>query len=538
MRLPSISPSVYIAYHELQAFISCPTTGYIARGKYYNTTIAYAPEELSARAHQTCAFSEINYTKLANYPLWSATDLILSLPGALSSVDPVWSTCAPASYGAFDPPTIMQKATALTDPAKWSTLSTPAAPGGYVGPAHGPSTTTSAVASSNPGISQAILRSVVSRTTNSQRSDPTKTIDTTIIRGSHSHLASQSPSNTPPKASRSESKISDPDDLTNTSSASKATTLTNPTKESTLSTPITLGEYVGPAHDSSTTTFAVVSSGSRVFQAISRSAVPRTTDSQRFNPTEAIDTNIIRGSHPHPASQSPSNTPPKASRSESKISDPDDPTNTSLVPERHGLDSGDHTANEQNAVSQAPIAIATATAMGKDGPDPTLRLVGSTVASASQQISYSNAFLHVGGFDPTRGGTTRPVQQKSLTLPDGILVSPSSRSDEVSIGNQTVHILTVPAATQEVPFSSSGSSSIMSASAAPGQEGNSHSAAFATANTSMTAGANTSRPSTAPRNGSTTQTYTGGNERSIHRLWRSVAVFLSLAVTTTALGIL
>ena len=428
MRLPSISPSVYIAYHELQALISCPSTGYIARGKYYNTTIAYAPEELSAsvsaRAHQTCAFSEINYTKLANYPRWGATDFILSLPGALSSVDPGWSTCAPASYGAFDPPSTMQKATALTDPAKDSTLSTPAAPGGYVGPAHGPSTTTSAVASSDPGVSQAVPR-------------PT---------------------------------------------------------------------------------------------------VPRTTDSQRSNPTEAMDTAIIRGSHPNLASQNPSNTPSKASRGESKISDPDDPTNTSPVPERHGLDSGDHTANKQSAVSQAPIA--TATAMGKDGPDPTLRLAGSTVASESQQISYSNAFLHVGGFDPTTGGTTHPVQQKSLTVPDGILVSPSSRSDEVSIGNQTVHVLNVPAATQEVQSSSSGLSSIMSASAAPGQEGNPHTAAFAIANTSMTAGANTSRPPTAPRNGSTTQTYTGGNERSIHRLRRSVAVFLSLAVTTTALGIL
>ena len=516
MRLPSISPSVYIAYHTLQAFISCPTTGYIARGKHYNTTIAYAPEELSAsmsaRAHQPCAFSEINYTKLANYPVRNAPDFILSLPGALSSVDPVWSTCAPASYGAFDPPSTMQKATALTDPAKTSTLSTPAAPGGYVGPAHGPSTTTSAVVSSDPKNSQTISRPTVLRTTNSQKSNslkssPTKTIITTIIRGSHLNLASQSPSNTPPKASHSESKISDPDDPTNTSLVPERHGLDS-------------GDHTANKQ-----------------KAVPRPAVPRTTDSQRSKPTEAIDTTIIRGSHLNLASQSPSNTPSKASRSESKISDPDDLTNTSPVPERHGLDSGDHTANEQNAVSQAPIAIAAATALGKDGPDPTLRLAGSTVASVSQQISYSNAFLHVSGFDPTTGGTTRPVQQKSLTLPNRILVSPSSRSDEVSIGNQIVHVLNVPAATQEVQSSSSGLSSIMSASAAPGQ-GNPHTAAFATANTSMTAGANTSHPSTAPRNGSTTQTYTGGNERSNHRLRRSVAVFLSLAVTTTALGIL
>ena len=169
----SVSPSVYIAYHQLQAFISCPTAGFIARGKSYNTTIGYAPEDLSAsmsaRAHhEACAFFEMNYTKLADYPSWSRTDFILSLPGDLSSVDPAWSTCVPANYGAFDPPSTLPNATALTDPTAKSPSSTTPAPGSHVGPAYGPATTTSVAASSGSGIFQSVQKSAEPRRTNSQ----------------------------------------------------------------------------------------------------------------------------------------------------------------------------------------------------------------------------------------------------------------------------------------------------------------------------------------------------------------------------------
>ena len=171
----------------MQAFISCPTPGFIARGESYNTTIAYAPEDLSAsisaRAHQTCAFSEINYTKLANYPFWNATDFILSLPGDLSSVDPAWSTCAPASYGAFDPPSTQPKATALTDPAaKSPSSSTTPAPGSYVGPAYGPATTTSVAASSVSGDSQAVQKSAGPRRTNSKILNAAKPGDPAVLK--------------------------------------------------------------------------------------------------------------------------------------------------------------------------------------------------------------------------------------------------------------------------------------------------------------------------------------------------------------------
>lgn len=172
----SMSPSVYIAYHQLQAFISCPGPGYIARGNTYNTTIAYAPEALSAsisaRDHQTCAFSEINYTKLANYPFSNATDFILSLPGALASIDQAWSTCVPASYGAFDPPSTMQKATALTDPASGSASPAPATPGRSVGAAHGPETVTSSATSSGSQMVAAASRPAAPRTTGLHTPNP------------------------------------------------------------------------------------------------------------------------------------------------------------------------------------------------------------------------------------------------------------------------------------------------------------------------------------------------------------------------------
>ena len=152
---PSTSPSVYIAYNGLEAFISCTPYGNVARGKAYNTTIAYAPAYLStsisARAEQNCAFTEIIYTELANYPYSDGPSLILSLPSELSSVDPAWSTCIPNSYGAFDPPSTLHQATALTSVPPDPTLSIHAAPGGHVGLPYSPATTTSSTSESPSG---------------------------------------------------------------------------------------------------------------------------------------------------------------------------------------------------------------------------------------------------------------------------------------------------------------------------------------------------------------------------------------------------
>ena len=146
---------MYIAYNGLEAFISCSSYGNVARGKAYNTTIAYAPAYLStsisARAEQTCAFTGIIYTDLANYPYSDGPSLILSLPSELSSVDPAWSTCVPNSYGAFDPPSILHQATALTGVPPDPTSSIHATPGGHVGLPYSPAATTSSTSESPLG---------------------------------------------------------------------------------------------------------------------------------------------------------------------------------------------------------------------------------------------------------------------------------------------------------------------------------------------------------------------------------------------------
>ena len=146
---PSVAPSVYIAYHNLLAYVSCPSGPTVARGKSYNTTIAYAPEDLStamsARPQRTeCTYIEVNYTMLGDYSSTKEPDFFLSIPSSLTSLDPAWSTCTPALYGAWDPPTTLEAATALTDPADNITPSTPAAPGGRSTTVHAPATKSSA----------------------------------------------------------------------------------------------------------------------------------------------------------------------------------------------------------------------------------------------------------------------------------------------------------------------------------------------------------------------------------------------------------
>ncbi len=145
----SVEPSVYIAYQNLIAYVSCPSGATVARGKAYNTTVAYAPEDLStalsARAQQTeCTYITVNYTMLGEYSSSGNPDFFLSIPSTLTSLDPAWSTCTPALYGAWDPPTTLRHATALTDPADKITPSPPAAPAGRSSRVYAPATTTAA----------------------------------------------------------------------------------------------------------------------------------------------------------------------------------------------------------------------------------------------------------------------------------------------------------------------------------------------------------------------------------------------------------
>ena len=149
---PSVAPSVYIAYHNLLAYVSCPFGPTVARGKSYNTTIAYAPNDLStamsARPQQTeCTYIQVNYTMLGDFSS-TEPDFFLPIPSSLASLDPSWGTCTPALYGAWDPPTTLKAATALTDPANKITPSTPAAPGSRSTPIYAPAT--KSVATNDP----------------------------------------------------------------------------------------------------------------------------------------------------------------------------------------------------------------------------------------------------------------------------------------------------------------------------------------------------------------------------------------------------
>ena len=129
--------------------MQCSSGGAIARGGAYNTTVAYAPKDLStaisARPQQTeCQYISLNYTMLGDYSSSANPDFFLSIPSTLTTLDPAWRTCTPVLYGAFDPPRTLDPATALTGPSDVKS-STSAAPGARVNPASTPATATATV---------------------------------------------------------------------------------------------------------------------------------------------------------------------------------------------------------------------------------------------------------------------------------------------------------------------------------------------------------------------------------------------------------
>ncbi len=121
----------------------------------YNTTIAYAPEDLSTS--QECEYyagtrfyTAINYT-LLQYPTIVTSygpyqgitpQVYFSLPADLSLADPAWKGCLPDEYGAFDPPRTLGTASALVPQGFGAQASPPATPGPSIAPAHAPATPT------------------------------------------------------------------------------------------------------------------------------------------------------------------------------------------------------------------------------------------------------------------------------------------------------------------------------------------------------------------------------------------------------------
>ena len=124
-------------------------------GQIYNTTIAYAPEDLSTSQESeyyagTRFYTAINYT-LLQYPTIVTSygpfqgftpQLYFSLPAELSLADPAWNGCLPNEYGAFDPPRTLGSASALVSQGFGAQPSPVAAPGPAITPAHAPATPT------------------------------------------------------------------------------------------------------------------------------------------------------------------------------------------------------------------------------------------------------------------------------------------------------------------------------------------------------------------------------------------------------------
>ena len=151
-----VSPSVYVAYRDLQAYAVCPSFGgSYARGKSYNTTIAYRPEELSTSICTTNSagsmepaaygqFAAINYTEYQySTSAWSVCAKKIeagsggsrsiqgpfySVPRDVSLVDPAWHSCSAVFNGIYDPPHVLSKAPDMVTGVGPSPASPTAAP--------------------------------------------------------------------------------------------------------------------------------------------------------------------------------------------------------------------------------------------------------------------------------------------------------------------------------------------------------------------------------------------------------------------------
>ena len=169
------SPSVYVAYRGLMASAAYAPWGEPLGSAKHNVTVGYPPNALST-SHCNLAYTmsaqqykTINYTELQYPPPNSAiTDCphqsnqpdlgsavynptasdeagnpFFSVPGALNWVDPAWSTCIPVTYGVFDPPKTLSKASqmvAQTAAGASGPVAESAAPGSSATPGAAPVT--------------------------------------------------------------------------------------------------------------------------------------------------------------------------------------------------------------------------------------------------------------------------------------------------------------------------------------------------------------------------------------------------------------
>ena len=105
------------------------TIGYSSRFLAYGTVTfpdAGCTEQYIEDGFHTIDFSQLFHTPIVTSTVYKAgcapyANPRLSLPAELTNVDPAWKTCQPLFYGAFDPPSVLSKASRLApaqaDPA-------------------------------------------------------------------------------------------------------------------------------------------------------------------------------------------------------------------------------------------------------------------------------------------------------------------------------------------------------------------------------------------------------------------------------------
>lgn len=114
------------------------TIGYSSRFLAYGTVTNPGPncdEQYIEDGFHTIDFSELYYTPIVTSTVYKSgcapyANPRLSLPADLTDVVPAWKTCQPLFYGAFDPPSILTKASGLApaqaDPAAVTSTPPPA----------------------------------------------------------------------------------------------------------------------------------------------------------------------------------------------------------------------------------------------------------------------------------------------------------------------------------------------------------------------------------------------------------------------------
>ena len=112
------------------------TIGYSSRFLAYGTVTFPGPncdEQYIEDGFHTIDFSELYYTPIVTSTVYKSgcapyANPRLSLPADLTDVVPAWKTCQPLFYGAFDPPSVLSKATGLAPAQAGPAAVTPTPP--------------------------------------------------------------------------------------------------------------------------------------------------------------------------------------------------------------------------------------------------------------------------------------------------------------------------------------------------------------------------------------------------------------------------